>query len=155
MKGYTIFLQGVIVLVGLGVLAFLLWEPHLEGRNVGATVFEIYFKDPFLAYIYIASIPFFVALSRIFKFLENVRNGNIFSEASVKAVQMVHKCALITAAAVAGALVYLFIASQSNQEDAAGVIMLGIIEIIFFLVMASVAKVWEHVLQNGIELSGK
>ena len=58
------FLQAVVVLIGVGVLALLLCEPHLEGRNAHATPFEIYFKDPFLAYVYVASIPFFVALIR-------------------------------------------------------------------------------------------
>lgn len=40
----------VVVLGGIGALAFMLWEPHLEGRNAHAGLFEIYFKDPFLAY---------------------------------------------------------------------------------------------------------
>jgi hypothetical protein len=52
-KSSTIFLQVVLVLIGMAALAFLLWEPHLEGRNVHATLFEIYFKDPFLAYAYV------------------------------------------------------------------------------------------------------
>ena len=58
----ALLLQGVTVLVGIAVLAFLLWEPHIEGRNAHATTFEIYFKDPFLAYVYLGSAPFFVAL---------------------------------------------------------------------------------------------
>src|SRR5436190_21292848 len=45
-RGSTIFLQVVIALLGVGVLALLLWEPQVEGRNVNATQFEIYFKDP-------------------------------------------------------------------------------------------------------------
>lgn len=36
------------VLVGVSAFAFMLWEPHIEGRNAKATLFEIYFKDPFL-----------------------------------------------------------------------------------------------------------
>lgn len=48
--------------LGISTLALMLWEPHLEGRNVNATLFEIYFRDPFLAYAYTASIVFFVAL---------------------------------------------------------------------------------------------
>jgi hypothetical protein len=43
-RGSTIFLQVVIALLGVGVLALLLWEPQVEGRNVNATLFEIYFK---------------------------------------------------------------------------------------------------------------
>lgn len=75
-KGPAIFLQTVIVLIGIGALAFMLWEPHIEGRNAHATLFEIYFKDPFLAYAYIASTPFFVALYQAFKLLwgEGVRS---------------------------------------------------------------------------------
>ena len=56
-RGSPAFLQFVIALVGIGALALLLWDPHIEGRNAHATLFEIYFKDPFLACAYIASIP--------------------------------------------------------------------------------------------------
>ena len=66
-RGFTIFIQALILLLGVGVLALLLWEPQVEGRNVHATLFEIYFKDPFLAYIYLAFVPFFVGLTRAFK----------------------------------------------------------------------------------------
>ena len=60
MKRHSIFLQVVIVLIGIGVLALMLWEPQIEGRNAHATLFEIYFQDPFLAYAYIASTSFFL-----------------------------------------------------------------------------------------------
>ncbi len=69
----TIFLQAVTVLIGIGALALMLWEPHLEGRNAHATPFEIYFKDPFLSYAYLASIPFFVALHQAFNALGYIR----------------------------------------------------------------------------------
>ena len=46
-KGSTIFLQVVIVFIGIGSVGLLLWEPHIEGRNAHATVFQIYFNDPF------------------------------------------------------------------------------------------------------------
>ena len=36
-RSSTIFLQVVIVLIGIGALALLLWEPHIEGRNAHAT----------------------------------------------------------------------------------------------------------------------
>ena len=68
-RSSTIFLQVVVVLMGIGALGIMLWEPHIEGRNAHATLFEIYFKDPFLAYAYIGSIPFFVALYQAFKVL--------------------------------------------------------------------------------------
>ena len=77
-RGSILFLKAVLVLVGIGALALMLWEPHIEGRNAHATLFEIYFKDPFLAYAYIASIPFFVALYQAFKVLGYVRQTKTF-----------------------------------------------------------------------------
>jgi hypothetical protein len=51
-RGSILFLKAVLLLVGIGALALMLWEPHIEGRNTHATLFEVYFKDPFLAYAY-------------------------------------------------------------------------------------------------------
>lgn len=62
-----VFLRGVLVLIGVGAAALLLWEPQTEGRNAHATFFEIYFNDAFLAYVYVASIPLFVALYHAFR----------------------------------------------------------------------------------------
>src|SRR5215210_9573841 len=88
-RNSTIFLQVVIVLIGIGALAFMLWEPHLEGRNAHATLFEIYFKDPFLAYAYLASIAFFVALSRAFTLLGYIAQNEAFSPNSVRALRTI------------------------------------------------------------------
>jgi hypothetical protein len=41
-RGPSLFLRAVLVLIGIGALAFLLWEPHIEGRNTHATLFEIW-----------------------------------------------------------------------------------------------------------------
>jgi len=68
-RSSTVLLQVVIVLIGIGVLVAVLWEPILEGRNAHATVFQIYFNDPFLACVYAGPIPFFVALYQAFKLL--------------------------------------------------------------------------------------
>src|SRR4051794_8386688 len=90
----TAFLQLVIVLIALAALALLLWEPHVEGRNAHATAFEIYFKDPFLAYAYVACIPFFVALYQGFKVLAYAGRNEVFSHAAVKSLRTIKFCAL-------------------------------------------------------------
>src|SRR3990167_8698593 len=102
-RSSTIFLQVVIVLVGIGTLALMLWEPHLEGRNAHATLFAIYFKDPFLAYVYIGSIPFFVALYQAIKVLRYVRQNKTFSQAVVNALRIIKYCAFITVGAIVAA----------------------------------------------------
>src|SRR2546429_9964456 len=108
-KGSTAFLQVVVVLIGIGALALLLWEPHLEGRNAHATLFQIYFKDPFLAYAYIASIAFFVALYQAFKLLGYVGRSDVFWHRSVNALATTKLCAMALVGFVAVAEVYLCI----------------------------------------------
>ncbi len=80
----TIFLQAAVVLVGIGALAVLLWEPGIEGVNEHATNFEIYFKDPFLALAYTGSLPFFIALYQAFRLLGHARQDVLVSPAAMK-----------------------------------------------------------------------
>src|SRR5437868_12655310 len=93
-RSSTIFLQIVIVLIGIGALALLLWEPQIEGVNAHATNFEIYFKDPFLALVYAGSIPFFIALYQSFKILGYAGQNKVFSQAAVKTLRTIKYCAL-------------------------------------------------------------
>ena len=60
-KSSTIFLQGVVVLIGIVALAILIRFPSTEGRAKNLDLFRIY-SDPFILYGYAASIPFFIAL---------------------------------------------------------------------------------------------
>src|SRR3954468_16027970 len=93
-RSATVFLQVVIVLIGIGALALMLWEPHLEGRNMHATVFEIYFNDPFLAYAYTASIAFFVIVYKTFRVLGYAGQDKIISQPALKALRIIKYCAM-------------------------------------------------------------
>src|SRR3982751_1224761 len=120
-RGSTIFLQSVVLLLGVGVFAFLLWEPQLEGRNVNATQFEIYFKDPFLAYIYLAFVPFFIGLYQAVRMLGYARRDEVFSEPAVRAMRIVKYCALATVLFFLGAEAYIFIFVRGTDDVAGGV----------------------------------
>lgn len=150
----TIFLQIVIFLLGLGVFAFLLLEPQLEGRNVNATQFEIYFKDPFLAYIYLAFVPFFVGLYQGFKLLGYARRDEIFFPHSVRALRIIKYCALITAAFIFGAEIYIFIFIRGT-DDVAGGVMMGAFIILMCAIIGTAAAVFERILQNGVALKSE
>jgi hypothetical protein len=147
-RGFTIFLQVVIVLLGVAVLALLLWEPQVEGRNVNATQFEIYFKDPFLAYIYLAFVPFFAGLTRAFKILGYARRNELFFQRSVRALRIIKYCALTTAIFILGAEAYLFIFMRGKDDIAGGVMMGGFI-ILVSAITATTAAVFERILQKG------
>ncbi len=149
-RASTIFLQVVIVLIGIAVLAFLLWEPHLEGRNVNATLFEIYFKDPFLAYAYIGSIPFFLALYQAFKLFGYIGRNEIFSQRSVRALRTIKYCALATIGFVAVSVI--FMAFGDRDDRPAGVFMRTLITFPS-IVVAIAAAVFERILQNAVDIN--
>src|SRR5262250_2722776 len=117
MRRSTIFLQVVIVVIGIGALALLLWEPHIEGRNAHATLFQIYFNDPFLAYAYIASISFFVALYQAFKVVGYVGQNKVFSQAAVRALRTIKSCAIAIIGFVAVGEIFILL---SNSDDRSG-----------------------------------
>lgn len=153
-RSSTIFLQVVIVLVGIGALAFLLWEPHIEGRNAHATTFEIYFKDPFLAYAYLSSTAFFLALFKAFRLLGYIGHGEVFSPRSVGALRTIKYCAMTIVATVGAALAYLGIAVR-GKDDIAGGVAMGLVLIFGSLVIAAAAAVFEKLLQSAVEMKSE
>ncbi|TSC79538.1 MAG: hypothetical protein G01um101425_469 [Candidatus Peregrinibacteria bacterium Gr01-1014_25] len=141
-RASTIFLQAAIVLIGAAVLAGLLWEPHLEGVNANATtLLEIYFDDPFLAYVYLGSVPFFVGLYQTIKILSYVRQNKAFSQASVNALRTIQYCALITAGLIVAGVAYIFIAHR-GQDDIAGGVAMGVVTTFACIVIATAAAVF-------------
>src|ERR1041384_6106303 len=149
----TIFLQAVIVLIGIGALTLMLWEPHIEGRNAHATLFEVYFKDPFLAYAYIASISFFVALYQAFKVLGYAGQNKIFSQAAVKALRIIKYCALATIGFVV--VEEIFIILNHGSDDAAGGVFMGVLITFGSIVMATAAAMFERILQNAVDIKSE
>ncbi|WP_031501116.1 DUF2975 domain-containing protein [Bryobacter aggregatus] len=153
-KGSTRFLQAVIALIGIGSLALLLWEPHLEGRNAHANLFQIYFNDPFLAYAYTASIAFFVALFQAFKLLGYVGRGEFFSQRPVKALRTIKYCAMSLVGFLVGAEAYFFIVMR-GKDDIAGGVMMGLLLIFVSAVVATAAAVFERTLQSAVDLKAE
>ncbi len=152
MKRSSIFLQVVIVLIGIGALALMLWEPHIEGRNAHATLFEIYFKDPFLAYAYIASIPFFVALYQAVKVLGYARQNKVFSQAAVKALRTIKYCAISIIGFVAVGEIFIVL---GNSDDRAGGVFMGILITFSSVVIAAAAAMFERILQNAVDIKSE
>jgi len=141
------------VLIGIGALALLLWEPQIEGRNAHATNFEIYFKDPFLVLVYIGSISFFVALYQAFKVLGYVRQNKTFSPATVKALRTIKYCAL----AIIGFVVVeeIFIMLTHGSDDPAGGVFMGVLITFGSIVIATAAAMFERILQNAVDIKSE
>lgn len=150
-KGSEIFLQAVIVLIGIGVFAFMLWGPHLEGRNANATLFQIYFNDPFLAYVYISSIAFFTALYQALKLLGYIGQNKAFSLSSVKALRIIKYCAIILSILIVVAALYIRI-FHAEGDDPAGFIAICIMTTFISIVIAAASAVFERLLQSVVDM---
>ena len=151
-RSSTIFLQIVVVLIGFGVLALMLWEPHLEGRNARATPFEVYFKDPFLAYAYVASIAFFVGLYHAFKVLGYAGQNKVFTPAAVKAMRTIKFCAIaIIGFVLVGEVVFVI----PNSDDPPAGIFMGLLITFGSIVAASAAAMSERLLQNAVDIKSE
>ena len=150
-RSSALFLQVAIVLIGLGALAFLLGEPHVEGRNAHATTFEIYFKDPFLAYAYVGSIPFFVALYRAFGLFRRAGRDGAFSQVSVDTLRAISRCALATVGFVAGGVVIIILMGD-NEDRPAGIFMSLLVTLIVGGI-ATAAAMFARKLQDSLRQS--
>lgn len=74
------------------VAIFLLWEPHIEGRNAHATFAQIYFQDAFLFYVYVCSIPFFIALAQARKILKCIEQNQEQAPAVTESIRWIKRC---------------------------------------------------------------
>jgi hypothetical protein len=148
-RGTAKFLQLLVVLIAAGALAFMLREPHLEGRNAHATLFAIYFQDPFLAYAYLASVPFFAALHQTYQLLGHAgQDYGAVSPATVRALRRIKHCAIaMIAFATGGELIILI----QESDDRAGGIVIGLIILTFSAALAALASKLERVVSTALQ----
>jgi len=147
----TAFLQAVIVLIGIGALAFLLWEPHVEGVNAHATLSQKYL-NLFVAYAYVASIPFFVALYQAFKVLGYAGQNKVFSQEAVNALRTIKYCALAIIGFVAVSVIFMI--SGDRDDRPAGVFM-RILITFPSVIVATAAAMSERILQNAVDMKSE
>ena len=138
-------LQVFVVGTGIGALAFLLIEPHFEGRNARATLTRIYFDDPFLAYVYIASIPFFVAAYQAFKALGDAAGARSLAPETLKRIRTVKHCGIALVGLVAVGEVFIL---SGDSDDRAGGVFMGILFGAGAVAIAVAATMFERVCQN-------
>ncbi len=156
-KGSTVFLQVVIVALGIVALAIMIRFPLTEGRAVNLDLFSIY-SDPFILYGYVASIPFFVALYQAFKLLGYIGQNKVFSLNSVKALRTIKYCATALSILIVMAAIYIrlsFSVKSVTDDDPAGFIAVAIVTTFISIVVATAAAVFEKTLQSAVDIKSE
>lgn len=151
-KGSTIFLKAAIILIAILVLAGLVWFPQTEGRAADLDLVSMY-TDPFIIYIYIASISFFVGLFQAFKLLNFIEANRVFARSAVNTLKYMKYASLSLIGFIAVALLYVRFASQG--DDPAGPTMIGVLVSFGVAVIGTAAAVFERLLQKAIEIKSE
>lgn len=149
----TIFLQVVIVLMGIVALSIMIRFPLTEGRAANLDLFSIY-ADPFILYGYAVSIPFFIALYKAFKLLRDIGQNKIFLLNSVRTLRSIKYCAIILSILIVMAGLYIRIFHNKN-DDPAGFLSMCMVTTFVSLVVATAVAVFEKILQIGMALKSE
>jgi hypothetical protein len=143
-----VFLQVVIVLIGIATLYLMIRFPLTEGRARDLDLFSIYF-DPFILYGYASSIAFFVALYKAFKLLGYISQNKLFSATAVRTLRSIKHCAITLSILIAMAGLYIGI-FHNKEDDPAGFLAMCIVTTFISVVVATTVAVIEKKLQNAI-----
>lgn len=148
----TLFLKGVLLLIAAVAIAGMIWFPQTEGRAVDLDLLSIY-SDPFLIYLYMASIPFFIGLSQAFKLLHFIDMNKAFSQGAVDALKNMKIASLYLIGFTALAVLYIRLFVRG--EDPAGPTALGIFAVFAATVIATATAVFERLLQNAVDMKSE
>ncbi len=153
-RGSTIFLKVVIYLIGLTVLLLcVLWLPWIaiEASQSNSAIASLLY--PVLIGMYVAAIPFFIALYQALRLLHFIDKDNAFSESSVRALRNIKFCAVTIS--VVYLVVMPFFYFIGERDDAPGAIVIGLVFVFSSLVIAVFSAVLQQLLKNAIELKSE
>lgn len=144
-RGSTLFLQTVVCLFGLAVLALCVFVLPAGIQHPHAGMYR-----PILLGMYIPAIPFFVGLYQTLKLLHFINTNKAFSKHSIKALQVIKYCGILIGSLYAVGLPYIWNVAQ--RDDAPGVVLIGLIFTFAPLGVAVIAAVLQKLLQNALAL---
>lgn len=148
-----LFLQAVIVLIGIATLAILIRFPMTEGRAANLDLFSIY-ADPFILYGYVASSAFFVALFKSFHLLGYIGQNKLFTQTSLRTLRTIKYCAIITSILIVVAGIYIRI-FHHKDDDPAGFLAMCIVATFISAAIATALAVLENLLQNAVNMKSE
>jgi len=147
-KGSTLFLRGVIVLIGLVVLGIC-----AVGLPIGLRSDATGYYKPIMLGLYVAAIPFFYALYQAMKLLDNIDKNKAFSNSSVSAFKNIKYCALVITALFAAGMPYIYYVA--DKDDAPGVIAMALVIMFASLVITTFASVLQKLIQNAVAIKSE
>lgn len=147
-RGSTLLLRGVVVAIGLVVLALCIFAlpAGIRTDNVGG------YRNILLG-LYVPAVPFFVALYQTIRLLGYIDADKAFSNLSVKVLRTIKYCALLISGLFAAGMPYIY--TVADQDDAPGVVALGLVIIFASVAIATFAGVLQKLLRQAIHIKSE
>jgi hypothetical protein len=149
-RGSTLFLRGVIYLIGLAVLALcVVGLPRLIMSEMKG---DFDFGWLFVG-LYVTAIPFFIALYQSLRLLGLIDRNMAFSEESVRAFRNIKYCGLSISGLFLLGMPYIFY--LADMDDAPGLAAFGFAIIFASFVIATFAAVLQKLIQSAVDLKSE
>jgi hypothetical protein len=153
-QGSTLFLKLAVFVIGAPVLAFCIFMVPVIARNIAEGLSGLdYSILGILTIMYVAAIPFYIALYQAFKLLTYIDKNKAFSELSVRALKKIKNCAITISSLFVVGLPLFFIFAE--QDDAPGVVVVGMMLVFAPIVIAVFAAVLQRLLQEAINIKSE
>jgi hypothetical protein len=147
-QGSTLFLRGVVILIGLLVLALCLFVLPIGIRESASGMYR-----PLLLGMYVPAIPFFLALYQGWKLLGHIDADKAFSDHSVRSLNLVKYYALSIGIMYTLGLPYIYVVA--DMDDAPGVIVLGLVVVFASLVVSVFAALLQRLLGDALAIKSE
>lgn len=147
-RGSTIFLRAAIIALGLAVIAVCIFALPAGIRAEEADGYR-----PILIGMYFTALPFFFALYQAMKLLQYIDTGKIFTGVATGALWYIKYCAFIISALFAAGMPYIY--HVANEDDAPGIVALGLVIVGASFVIAIATGVFQRLLQTVIDIKSE
>lgn len=150
----TLFLKVTVIFIGIPILALCIFlVPELATFAAKLLPKFSYIKYLVFIVFYASAIPFYFALYQALKLLRYIDKNKSFTELSVRALMKIKHCAISISVLhlLALPLFYLF----ADQDDAPGVIFVGLVVPFASMVIAVFAAVLQRLLKEAIDIKSE
>lgn len=151
-RGTTLFLKAAVFLIGIPILALCILGLPWFAKEA-ADYYRPYWLYPALICVGGSAIPFFIALYQALRLLNFIDRNNAFSELSVKALKNIKYCAITISILFMACSPFLYF--MAEEDDAPGLLAIGLVIIFASIVIAAFAAVLQKLLQNAIDIKSE
>ncbi|MCX7745852.1 MAG: DUF2975 domain-containing protein [Clostridia bacterium] len=149
MKRETLFLKLAVILIGIPILALCIYGLFWLANEAASPEYA-HLLYPVIIGIYVAAIPFYIALYQAFKLLSYIDKNKAFSELSVKALKNIKYCAAAIGIIYGVCMPFFYLIAE--KDDAPGIIIIGMVITFAPIVIAVFAAVLQKLLKNAIDI---